>query len=720
MRLTLRTLLALRDGLLQGAERDDLATKVAASTVAPRLLERIAELGGRADLPAPDGEANTVAEFLDNVLAGEQLESFERSCLESEPRMAEAAECHTLLSELVRDAAVSPPLDPTTIERILEVTRRQEPLSGEAPLPDEALDIGDIMREAKAAASRRGADSARQSSRATRGAWLSAGTAIVLLLILGGLLVRSLWSPSPRARQVAGDERLAIAPAMPVPEAAVEVPAPHERAEPAAPEPAPDPIEAAAVASVEVHEPDPSTDAGGPRASQVVPPSSETTSAFPPQTEEPVIPLPEMEADEPEPAASVTDPKPSVASQPQGGGLEAPQIVSGGPLLHRVMTGNDSAWRAVSSGSKLANTEEFIVPAYSYPQIVRGNLSLRLLPRTRGAMSVDRDGTFRIEIVFGQAVMWSEVANASVGITVGGLSGLFSLGARQPVGIDVELTRVPGTDPAIVPPGMRVLVVAGGGGRFRQTERDGGVPGSPLAGLELEQPLPPRGGILWDATAPGAARVVPIPQEPSWLKLVGPVRIVDRHAAEAMTAALGADVPAEAALRMMAESRRVEERMAAAASLALLGDFDLLVESLCQESPDRQLREGEWTALEATTVPLALARGANAATALRQSFARKGPPGRADELFLLARGLSSDELSAGGAEGLVTALEDRSLVVRRYALKNLLALLPDPSEATRDYRPDRAVLLNDKGITWWQGRLAEGLGGGKGDPTKSP
>jgi hypothetical protein len=519
---------------------------------------------------------------------------------------------------------------------------------------------------------------------------------------------------------VAGDERPAISPDMPVPGKSPELPATIEHVEPSPTEPAPDPIETAAVSSVEVREPDPSTDAGDSGEAPVVPPSSEIASAFPPQTEEPVIPLPKVEADATAPAASVTDPKPSVASQPQGGGVEAPQVVSGGPLLHRVMTGNDSVWRAVSVGSKLANTEEFIVPVHSYPQIVRGSLSLRFLPRTRGAMSVDRDGTFRIEIVFGQAVVWSEVANANVGITVGGLSGLFSLGARQPVGIDVELTRVPGTDPAVVPPGMQALVVAGGGGRFRQTERDGGVPGVLLAGLEMEQPLPPRGGIVWDATAPGAARVMPIPQEPSWMKLVGPVRIVDRHAAEAMTTALAADVPAEAALRMMSESRRVEDRMAAAASLALLGDFDLLVETLCHESPARQLREGEWTALEAMTVPLALARGANAATALRQSFARQGPPGRADELFLLARGLSSDEVSAGGVEGLVKALEDRSLVVRRYALKNLLEFLPDPSEATRDYRPDRAMLLNDKGITWWRARLAEGLGSGKADPTKSP
>jgi hypothetical protein len=68
----------------------------------------------------------------------------------------------------------------------------------------------------------------------------------------------------------------------------------------------------------------------------------------------------------------------------------------------------------------------------------------------------------------------------------------------------------------------------------------------------------------------------------------------------------------------------------------------------------------------------------------------------------------------------VKALEDPSLVVRRYALKNLAGLLPDSSTATRDYRPDRSALLNDKGLAWWRARLAEGLGSGEADATKTP
>ena len=261
MRLTLRTLLALRDGLLQGAERDDLAAKVAASTVAPRLLERIAELGQRADLTAPDEGANTVAEFLDNVLAGEQLEAFERACLESEPRMAEVAECHTLLAAITRDPTVAQSLDPTNIERLLESIRRESPSTGIAALGEDELDLGDIMRAAKAAAERPTGVPARQRPGASLGAWVSAGVALVLLLVLGGLLVRSIWRPAGMSRQVAVDERTTSAPEKDVPEKPVPVataagPASQEHDEPPASEPVAKPVGDATAAAGAVRGPD--------------------------------------------------------------------------------------------------------------------------------------------------------------------------------------------------------------------------------------------------------------------------------------------------------------------------------------------------------------------------------------------------------------------------------------------------------------------------------
>jgi hypothetical protein len=106
-------------------------------------------------------------------------------------------------------------------------------------------------------------------------------------------------------------------------------------------------------------------------------------------------------------------------------------------------------------------------------------------------------------------------------------------------------------------------------------------------------------------------------------------------------------------------------------------------------------------------VQQALGRGANAAAKLRQAFAEQGPAGRGDELYLLARGLSPEELAAGGAAALVDSLADGSLAVRRYAFQNLLAAFPDDDPAARvEYRPDRAAGLNDKGVDWWRRKVA--------------
>lgn len=712
MRLTLRTLLAWRDGLVHGPEHDDLAAKVASSTVAPRLVERMAELGARADLASPSSDANTVAEFLDNTLPADQLEVFERVCLESEMQFAEAAECHSLLAELLRDAKASSTLDPSSIEQLLAVATRQGSLPGDRSQPGDQVAIGDLMRQAKAVAARSTPRPATPGANGSLGAWLSVGAALLLLVVLGALLVRSIWLPETRNRQVAVAEQ-------------ADIPRKPEQvvAEPVAPSPPPTVMEA----PVSIPEPAPETRAASEPSAQTVSSEASGASPFPPENDvavatgqtptEPIIPLPVMEAPETGPEEPV--PVGPVVPQPEPQAGHQPRLVAGGPLLHRVGIGEGDGWRAVFPGSSLAATEDFVVPIHSYPQIVCGDVSFRLLPGTRGVLAHGRDENVWIEIVFGKAVAWTEAASASVGMTAGGLSGVFTIGPRQPVGIEVDLARDRGTDPTVVPPGMRTSIVATGGGRFRQSQRDGSAPVAVLAGLELDQPVPPRGGMMWDSVAAGAARVAPLVQEPAWMKQAGPARTIDRHAAEALATVLAGDVPATDALRMAGDSRRVEVRMAAAATLALAGEYELLVELLCDESSGKKLRDGEWTALEAMTVPHALARGANATAALRQALATKGPPGREAELFLLARGMSAEELAAGGAAGLVKALEDPTLVVRRYALANLVSQLPDPAEATRNYRPDRAMLLNDKGIAWWRGQVEEGSRG-SADAGKTP
>jgi hypothetical protein len=107
-------------------------------------------------------------------------------------------------------------------------------------------------------------------------------------------------------------------------------------------------------------------------------------------------------------------------------------------------------------------------------------------------------------------------------------------------------------------------------------------------------------------------------------------------------------------------------------------------------------------------VPLALARGGNAATRLYDSFVNRGPHGKADVIWAMARGFTDGELVAGADRALVEALDDPSLVVRRYASKTLIDITqPTAVDRTR-YRPDGQPDMRREGVLWWKNQLEKG------------
>ena len=757
MRLTVRTLLAWRDHMLSEADQRDLDEKVLSHVAAQEIEQRIERVLGNLDMPSPQvdatglsASANSMAEFLDNALPEDCLGPFESNCIESDVQLCEAAECHHLLSEMLGQQGLIEGLPLNERQMLVKLTEAKATLllgqEGQTADIDNArsmrVELDAIDAESNVETSQ-GVLGLREKKQHFAPVALIVAVALLLLLVSAfGFQLFSTFGNSRLQQQAAqqpsssdlslqGIDKSSKGIALPKQAAVIKKSSeklPGEEDDKQAVQQlrsSDSMVKPRVPEDVQTPDSTPSIPVQKEPASAVVGTTatanpSMVTNARVSQGTAMAIGAPLNSV--PNTASSETNSVPNdmdsdaVASnsgEPVLGFLESDANIGWAAVLHRYRLadrGELDGWLALPTGSILRVYEEIQVPPGLSPVFDVGGVTVRMKPRTHAVFKLDSLQKPRIELLSGSIIIRSGNDADQIGIAAGGLNGIILSGLSGSVTINVS--RMPddilsarqtkqSQVARIIAQEKPVL--------WRQTQPGGLAVARPLRGLPEEFQLAPREILEWSEISPLEASRRIVDSLPPWAVSSRSLSRLEKSASEALAEAITQPDPLLKSLIELSDSSRIENRIIATETLALLGWYDQVIELLAASprpgpGPSAEL----WTQLESESIPAALA-DKTLAMAVKKSLRDHVNPEQGDVLVGLAtRTLHSESFDVQVTK-LIDLLEDENIIFRRYAIQWLRELFVESASDAAKYRADWNEKQLAEGSDWWRKRYQQGL-----------
>lgn len=745
MRLTLRTLLAYVDDILEPEDAQAIAKKIEESEFATTLLHRTRDVMRRLRLGSPEVtdrgpglDPNTVGEYLDNTLPDDQVLDFEKVCLESDVHLAEVAACHQILALVLGEPAE---VDPESRQRIYELTRLVDARlegGGDAPAAGSATESqpDDVVPIPEPAAGplhiKPGVPQwLRDETPKRRGWWRVAAAAGVILICV--VLVMAVTGQFERNSFLAGFFGSGQADPSMAPTPGPTEPVSREPSETPSPAPesdqAPDATEEQPAAAV----PEPVGEAQATDMSEPAEPPADPGQESPaepsvePESNPPLRqPFSTVEPDRgamPEPSSSpaaqppVTDmavntpngtlPPAGEREIPAGGppesrpeGVEAPvpmdplgQLDSPMQVVLR-FDGEKNSWQRLPDQAPLKPQTKYLsLPTY--------RPMFRLLDEARvwlidGAkmelLPSDGNGVPGVALEFGRVVVEGPPeAGSRLRLAIADQAGTITFqdaGAR----LAIELSRTPASnsDPETQPAPTAAHLYAASGRIVWQGHGDD----EPTA---MDAPV----RLALDDESPQA---VAVEKFPNWI-VTDTMSLLDQRASSTVQRELEVSRSAELGLFELADHRRKEVRWLALRCLDALGDFELMVTAL--DNPEENMAWPDYV----EHLRAAVARSPEAAAQVRTAMEKlHGIEGAS--LYEMLWRYNLNALDSQEAARLTGYLEHDTLAFRVVAFQTLKRI----TRLTINYRPEDTAQKRQPWVEKWRERLEASAGLGPDEP----